>query len=114
MSNVYSFNISLTPYQALSLIRDTLPRNSELVHEEINDAGDGRMIGTLVYERYFFRSANQAALVIIIDNLQGVTNVRLIAAGVSNGMILKIDWGAGASFVSSVEKLLEPYVIDEP
>lgn len=79
----------------MALIKDGMSSNAELLHEELNNLGDGRMIGTLVYERYYLRSGNQGALVIIADNLQGVCNIRLISAGSSNSMIFKVDWGAG-------------------
>ena len=112
MSVTDSFNVSLSPVEALSLVKTGLSENAELVHEELNNMGTNLSIGTLIYERYFFRSGNQAGLVIIIDNLQGVTNVRLIAVGSSNSLIFKIDWGAGKSFASSVEKVLSSYIID--
>jgi hypothetical protein len=112
LSHTHSFNISLSPGEALSLIKSELPAQTELIHEELNDAGDNRFIGTLIYERYFFRSGNQAGLIVIIDNLNGETNVRLIAVGSSNSLVFKIDWGAGRSFATSVEKLLAPYIIN--
>jgi len=112
MSDVCSFNINLLPAQALSMIIEGMPARSELLYSELKEAGEHRYIGTLVYERYFFRSSNQAALVVIVDNLQDITNVRLISAGSSNGLIMKIDWGAGQSFAAMVEKLLAPYIIE--
>ncbi|MBW4080820.1 DUF6054 family protein [Paenibacillus sp. S150] len=112
MADVYSFNVSLQPMEALWMVKKGLSADSELLHEEYNEAGEGRSIGTLVYERYFIRSSNQAALVVIADNLQGVTNVRLNAAGSSKGMIFKMDWGAGRSFASSVEQLLSAYILE--
>ncbi|WP_280767945.1 DUF6054 family protein [Paenibacillus sp. PastH-2] len=96
----------------MALIKDGMGPDAELLHEELNNLGDGRMIGTLVYERYYFRSGNQAAMVIIADNLQGICNIRLIPAGSSNSMILKVDWGAGKSFAASVAKLLSDYTVE--
>ncbi|OMF97780.1 hypothetical protein BK144_00645 [Paenibacillus sp. FSL R7-0273] len=96
----------------MALIKDGMGTGAELLHEELNNVGEGRMIGTLVYERYFLRSGNQAAMVIIADNLQGVCNIRLISAGSSNSMIFKVDWGAGRSFASSVAKILSEYTIE--
>ncbi|MNC59194.1 hypothetical protein D3C76_181750 [compost metagenome] len=112
MQNMYSFNVSLQPMEALVMVKEGLSADSELLHEEYHEVGDAHSIGTLVYERYFFRSGNQAALVVIFDNFQGVTNARLIAAGGSRGKIMKMDWGAGKSFASSVEKLLSAYILE--
>ncbi|OKP94412.1 DUF6054 family protein [Paenibacillus sp. P46E] len=112
MSDVYSFNVSLQPMEALIMVKESMPAGSELLHEEYNEVGNGYSIGTLVYERYFFRSGNQAALIVISDNLHGVTNIRLIAAGASKGIIMKMDWGAGKSFASSVEKVLSAYILE--
>jgi len=112
MSVTESFNISLQPMEALSLIKDELSQSTELIHEEFNEISANLCIGTLIYERYFFRSGNQAGLVVIIDNLHGVTNVRLIALAASNSLVFKIDWGASKSFAASVEKILSRYIID--
>ncbi|WP_379152794.1 DUF6054 family protein [Paenibacillus sp. sgz5001063] len=112
MADGYSFNVSLQPEEVLIMVKEGMPVSSELLYEEHNELGDGYSIGTMIYERYFFRSGNQAALVIIFDNLQGVTNVRLIAAGASKGIVMKLDWGAGQSFASSVEKLLSDYILE--
>lgn len=112
MTEAYYINVSLQPDEALGLIKQGMPGESELLYEEFNDLGEGRMIGTLVYERYYHRSGNQAALVIIVDNLRGASNVRLIPAGGARGMIFKIDWGAGKSFASSVEQILAKYIVD--
>ncbi|WP_054940439.1 DUF6054 family protein [Paenibacillus ihuae] len=111
MNEVLRFDISLQPDAAITLVRNGLTEQSELLHQELHDLGDGRMIGTLVYERYFFRTGNQAALVVIVDNLCGVSKVRLIPAGSSNSMIFKIDRGAGKSFAASVEKILSSYIL---
>lgn len=111
MNEVLRFDISLQPDAAITLVKDGLTEQSELLHQELHDLGDGRMIGTLVYERYFFRTENQAALVVIVDNLCGVSKVRLISAGSSGSKVFKFDWGAGKSFASSVEKILSPYIL---
>ncbi|BBH21937.1 hypothetical protein Back11_32820 [Paenibacillus baekrokdamisoli] len=105
-----SFNISITPLEALNLVQDQ--QNATLVHEEFHDLGQNRFTGTQIYEKYYFRSKNRAALIIIIDNLKGVTNVRAISTGSSEGLIFNFDWGAADNFVSSVEKILEKYIIE--
>lgn len=112
MSDVRSFKISLLPDAALALVKEQVGQNTELIHEELNRVSAGVYIGTLVFERYYFRSGNQAALIVIIDNLKGYTDVRLIATAGSRGLVLKLDYGAGRSFAGSVEKLLEDYKLN--
>ena len=91
MNEVFRFDISLRPDAAITLVKDSLTENTELIHQEMHDLGDGRMTGTLVYERYFIRAGNQAALVVIVDNFSGVSKVRLVPAGSSNGSMIKFD-----------------------
>lgn len=110
MSEVYQFDVSLRPDEALELIKRGMTQDAELMYEELNDLGAGRMIGTLVYERYYLRSGNQAALVIMADNLKGPSNIRLIPAGGARGKIFKFDWGAGKDFASIVGQILAKYI----
>jgi hypothetical protein len=104
-----NFNVSITPQEALDLVKVNL--DGELVHEEYNAVDQDRLIGTQIYEKYYFRSKNRAALIVIIDNLKETTNVRAIATGSSYGLIFNFDWGAANNFVSSVEKILTDYMI---
>jgi hypothetical protein len=104
-----NFNVSITPQEALDLVKDNL--DGELVHEEYNAVDQDRLIGTQIYEKYYHRSRNYAALIVIIDNIKETTNVRAIATGSSRGLVFNIDWGAADHFVTSVEKILEDYII---
>ncbi|WP_029420656.1 DUF6054 family protein [Alicyclobacillus macrosporangiidus] len=103
-----SFRVNLSPGEAYNRVREK--EEADLVHEEFHDLGDGRAIGTLVFERYYFRTSNRAALVVIIDNLNGQTEVRSIAIGSSEGLFLKFDWGAASSFASTVERILKDHI----
>lgn len=109
MSN-YSFKVNLNPERAYDMVKEG--QNAELVYEEFIDIGDGRKIGTLVFEKYFFRVSNRAALIVIIDDINGYTDIRVIATGSSQGMIFNFDWGASDSFAYSVKKSLVNYIID--
>lgn len=105
-----SFNVNIAPLAALNLVKDN--QNADLVHEEHHNVGQDKLIGTQIYEKYYFRSKNRAALIVIIDNLKGTTNVRAIATGSSEGLIFNFDWGAADDFASSVENILDPYIIE--
>ncbi|SFU59014.1 DUF6054 family protein [Alicyclobacillus macrosporangiidus] len=103
-----AFQVNLTPADAYQKVRDE--QDADLVHEEFHDLGEGRCLGTLIFERYYFRTKNRAALVVLVDNLQGVTEVRAIATGSSEGLFFNIDWGASENFVRSVERILRDFI----
>lgn len=105
-----SFNVNIMPAEALELVKNN--QDADLVYEEYNDLGSDKMIGTQIYEKYFFRTSNRAALIVIIDNIKGITNVRAIATGSSEGLIFNLDWGAADDFVTSVEEILEEFIIE--
>lgn len=104
-----SFNVSIAPLEALDLVKNN--QNADLVHEEYNAVGEDKLIGTQIYEKYYFRSKNRVALIVIIDNLKGETNVRAIATGSSEGLFFNFDWGAADDFASSVEDILRDHIV---
>lgn len=105
-----NFKVSLDALTTLETIKNG--QDSELVHEEIVDVENGKMVATLIFEKYFIRAKNRAALVVILDNLENYTDLRVISTGSSQGMIFNFDWGAADSFVNSVRRSLEGYIID--
>ena len=108
--SILSFKVNIDPVEALELVKKN--QDAELVHEEIHDLGEGKYIGTLVFEKYYFRSGNRAALVVIADNLQGETGVRSVATGSSQGLIFNFDWGAADDFASSVMSILREHIVE--
>lgn len=109
MSN-YRFRVGINPKEALKLVSERT--NADLVHEELHNLGDEKYIGILVFEKYYMRVSNRAALVVIIDNIKGYTDVRTISTGSSQGMFLNFDWGAADDFASSIESILKDYIQD--
>lgn len=103
------FKVIVSPLEALHIVKTQ--QDADLIHEEIHDLGDKKYIGTLVFEKYFMRVGNRAALVVTSDNLNGETEVRAIATGSSEGFFFKFDWGAADDFASSVKEILEDYII---
>lgn len=104
------FKVSISPVEALSFVRDN--EDAELVHEETHDLGDGRYIGTLIFEKYFMRVSSRVALAVIADNINGVTGIRAISTGSSQGLFLNFDWGASDDFAYSVKEILDKYIIE--
>jgi hypothetical protein len=107
--SVCSFRVNIQPMEALKMVIEN--QDADLIHEEIHELGESRHLCVLVFEKYFFRTSNRAALTVIIENKDGVTGVRSIAAGTSQGMIFSFDWGAAEDFAYSVRDILEDYVI---
>ncbi len=103
------FNVSITPEAAMGLLKEH--QKAELVDEEIFDLGDGRCIATLIFEKYYFRASNRAALMVVIDNINGKTKVKSVATGSSQGFVFNFDWGAADDFAGSVEDILSSYII---
>jgi hypothetical protein len=106
-----NFKVNISPSDAFKLVRDN--EKADLVHEELHDLGGNRCIGTLVFEKYYFRTKNRAALIVMIDNLLGETDVRCIATGSSEGMIFNFDWGAADNFANSVIDILQDHIIKD-
>jgi hypothetical protein len=109
-----AFKVSITPMEALEQVKKhQVSAGSELIHEELYDLGDDRAIGTLVFQKYYFRAGNRAALVVIADNLKGYCEVRSIATGSSQGAIFNFDWGAADDYAASVREALKAHVMEE-
>ncbi|KXG73695.1 DUF6054 family protein [Thermotalea metallivorans] len=108
--SIHHFQISIDPVRAFHLVKEN--ENAELVYEEIHDLGGDQYIGTLVFEKYFFRTSNRAALVVIIDNIKGQTAVRAIATGSSQGLLFNFDWGAANDFAYSVKAILQDFIVE--
>ncbi|EGW39457.1 DUF6054 family protein [Desulfosporosinus sp. OT] len=109
--STYNFKVRITPEEAMNLVKEN--ENADLVHEEIHNLGNNVYIGTLVFEKYFMRVESRVALVVIIDNIYGATDVRSISTGSSQGAFLKFDWGAAEKFAGSVQKILHHYIVDK-
>lgn len=113
MSKV-TFKVSLSPAEALEMIRAHHSSiGTELIHEEMYDLGDGKTIGTLVFQKYYFRAGNKAALVVISDNFKGFTEVRSVATGSSQSVLFNFDWGASDDFADSTRQVLKDYLVEE-
>lgn len=103
--------VNILPVEVLEKIKDDI--NADLIHEELHRVDNRKSIGTLIFEKYFFRVKNRVALIVIADNLSGDTNVRVISTGSSEGLIFNFDWGASDDFVGEVEDILSDNILSE-
>lgn len=100
--------VNILPDEVLSKIKNNI--GADLIHEEFHEV-DKKYIGTLVFEKYFFRVKNRVALVVIADNFDDSTKVRVISTASSEGIFLKFDWGASDSFIVEVENILSNNIL---
>lgn len=105
-----AFNVTINPEETLRIIKQN--HTASLVYDEYIDLNDGKGIGTLIYEKYFIRNSNRAALTVICDNVQGRTEVRAIATGSSQSMFFNLDWGASNEFANSIQRILKDFIIE--
>ncbi|MDV3426083.1 MAG: DUF6054 family protein [Bacillota bacterium] len=108
--SVYSFKVNLKPDEALEYLKNNM--DSELIYEEVHEYQDIIKSYVLIFEKYYFRSKNRAALTVTINNFNGETEISSISAGSSEGMIFNFDWGAGDDFASGVKDLFEEFIIE--
>lgn len=104
------FVVSISPEDVMKIVKDR--QDADLIHEEFIHITPERGIGTLVFEKYYFRVKNRVALVIIVDNLSDRTDVRTISTGSSEGLFLNFDWGASGNFAESVKEILEDFITE--
>ncbi|MFT8310541.1 MAG: DUF6054 family protein [Sporolactobacillus sp.] len=67
----------------------------------------------LVYQKYFFRNSNYAALTAVIDNLLGTTTVTAVVTGGSGSLFTSWDWGAAGDWLEEFSEGFTKYIIKE-
>ncbi len=109
--NKDNFKVSLDALSTLKKIKDIQGDFSELINEEIIDVKNGKIVATLIFEKYYLRSSNWAALIVTVDNIEEVTQLHIVStASASN--VLGLDWGSSKNFVNNIRKSLINYIIE--
>ncbi|MFC5602099.1 DUF6054 family protein [Sporosarcina koreensis] len=111
--SVKNFTVSISPGEAVDIVQSEILRGSisgTLVDHYVRNAGSSE-VHVLIMEKYYMRSNNRASVTATIDNFDGTTRVHVVAAGSSEGVFFRFDWGAGNSFATSVERALERHII---
>lgn len=103
--------VSLTPEEAAAKVIDSEFAN--FLHMDLIQIDEQRKIITLVFEKYFMRVEGRAGVTLIIENMKGQTEVRVITSGVGRGMIFGFDWGASNSLIGDVRNYLSQYILEE-
>lgn len=108
--NKDNFKVSLDALSTIEKIKNGQIEFSELMNEEIIDVKNGKIVATLIFEKYYFRSGNWAALIATVDNIEELTHLRIVSIG-SSGNVLNFDFGSAKSFVNSIRVSLADYII---
>lgn len=106
-----TFAVSITPDEVYRIVSNW--NGADLVHNELKNLNNQRWYAALVFEKYYFRNKSRAGLIVLCDNVDGDTEVRLISTGSGDGLIFSFDWGAGDDFIASVAELLEDYWVSD-
>lgn len=88
--------VSLSPKEAVDKIKDFLERRYgvECLDNYILQTEQGAEIVMRLFEKYYMCAGNRATLTVLANNIDGVTNVHLVAGGSSNSVFFRFDWGA--------------------
>ncbi|HJG96704.1 MAG TPA: DUF6054 family protein [Romboutsia timonensis] len=113
--NADNFKVNLSLRDTISKLDSGIVRESvtgERIDYHVITGNEDNGAILLVYEKYFSRVGNRITLTIVVDNLDGYTKVHSIGGGASQGMFLKFDWGASASFTSLPRSIFRNDIID--
>lgn len=103
--------VSLTPEEAAAEVMESGFAN--FLHMDLIPIDEQRKVITLVFEKYFMRVEGRAGVTLIIENMKGQTEVRVITSGVGRGMIFGFDWGAAGSMIGDIRNYLSQYIVEE-
>lgn len=107
---IYNYKVRLSPKEAFEKIK--LNQNADLVYEEEFQLNGDKFTGTLIFEKYYMRAKNRAALIVLINDFSGLTHITSVSTGSSEGIIFNFDWGAADNFANSVGEILHDFIID--
>lgn len=93
--------------QCCSRVLEGQPKHIEMVSEDVFQT-DHSYVAVMLYQQYFMRAKNRAALMVLISGTigQSSTRVKTVATASSEGLIFDFDWGAAADFASEPIDLL--------
>jgi hypothetical protein len=61
----------------------------------------------LVFEKYYMRSSNRTSLSVMLTQNLDTVYVDAVGSGGGQGALFRFSWGAEASFVSTVARVLQ-------
>lgn len=108
--NQYNFKVDMTIDEAVNYLVREVPY--EMIYmKELNPGGKLNSY-IFIFEKYFLRMGNRAALTVMIHNFNGVTEIDSVAAGSSQSIFFRFDWGAGDEFASYIKKMFSQFILE--
>jgi hypothetical protein len=106
MGVVKEARLRATPREVLSAIDQSLGRSDD-VFRDLREIG-GRTYGVAIYEQYFMRAGNRAAITVVADDFaaDGTTLVRVVVTGSSRGLIINFDWGVAGDYAAEAIRIV--------
>jgi len=115
MSAISEIIVYSRPHEVHSYLKEHLS-HVETVSEDVFE-GPGMYVAVTVYQQYFMRVGNRAALTVIVSGSQDSdsTRVKTVATGSSRDFIIDFDWGAAGAFAyEPIELLKRGFRTSEP
>ena len=103
-----NFNVSILPSQVVELVNEKF--KGDLLDTEFYKLENDKSIYINTYEKYFFRSNSNASIILICDDIDNITKVKLITSGTESGLTY-VDWGTADKLISSIREILKNYII---
>lgn len=107
-------SVNLSPKDAAKLVCDYVIDGSvtgALIDNYTVYDCNGVLCLVLVFEKYYLRMGSRLTLTVVIDNLNGITNVRSIGGGGGDGFFTSFNWGTSSDFSNCAVDALREYII---
>ncbi len=108
--NHYNFKVDMTLSEAVDYLVREVPYEMTYM-KELNPKGEMKSF-VFIFEKYFLRMGNRAALTVVMHNFNGYTEIDSVAAGSSQSIFFRFDWGAGDEFASYIMKMFESHIVE--
>lgn len=105
------FTVDINPESAAKLLKNS--SFAGFLYEETIKIDESKKVIVLVFEKYMFRVEGKAGVTVIVENTSGETRVKVITAGVGQGILFDFDWGASDSLIKGVRNCLAGSIIRE-
>lgn len=108
------WKVSLSPKETLDILEKELDKFTcaKCLDRYAIQTQQGAEVEMAVFEQYYMRTSNRATLTVLVNAVDGVTNVHFVAGGSSNNMFFRFDWGASEDFVNWAKEALKTYRLE--
>ena len=103
-----NFNVSISPNEVVELVNDKF--QGSFIDTEFYKLENDKSIYINTYEKYFFRTNSNGAIILICDDTTNITKVKLITSGTGSGLA-SMDLGVASSLISIIKEILKNYII---